>query len=76
MTGGRGWRVFATIGMLLLVWLVRSAGLLLLLRFGCAAVTDGLMAGDRGVFIRDVLAASVGWVVLHDVRVTIDGRGR
>lgn len=71
-----GWMVFVMIGAVLLNWLCRFAGLLMLLWFGCKAVTDGYMAGDWDVFVRDVFVASIGWVVLHDVRITVNGRGR
>lgn len=64
-----GWMVFVMIGAVLLNWLCRFAGLLVLLWFGCNAVADGYMAGDWVAFVRDTAVATVGWVLLHDVKI-------
>ena len=64
------------IGAVLLEWLVRFTGLLLLLWFGCNAVADGYMAGDWGVFVRDTAIAAVGWVLLHDAKINLNTEAR
>lgn len=71
-----GWMVFVMIGAVLLNWLCRFAGLLMLLWFGCKAVTDGYMAGDWGVFMRDTAVAAVGWILLHDMKIRVNTEAR